>query len=160
MIQSTCIYLECQNQFLMMYRNKKKNDVNAGKWIGIGGKFLTSETAVECAVRETQEETGLLLSKEQFHLHGTVDFYVENRFDEKIWIYVVSLSEFPVISQCEEGTMEWIPLTEIMNLSLWDGDRIFLENLCRNPKQSYDYQFYYDKKGCLVKHIESVKTYE
>lgn len=41
----------------MLYRNKKKNDINEGKWIGIGGKFENSETPIECMLREVKEET-------------------------------------------------------------------------------------------------------
>lgn len=32
----------------MLNRNKKKNDLNEGKWIGIGGKFEGNESPEEC----------------------------------------------------------------------------------------------------------------
>lgn len=35
---TTCVYLMRDEQWLMLYRNQKKNDVNTGKWIGVGGK--------------------------------------------------------------------------------------------------------------------------
>ena len=59
-ITSLC-YIEKGNTVLMLYRNKKKNDVNQGKWIGVGGKLETGETPETCMLREVKEETGLRL---------------------------------------------------------------------------------------------------
>ena len=59
--KTTLCYIEQDNQYLMLYRNKKKNDVNQGKWIGIGGHMDAEETADECILREVKEETGLTM---------------------------------------------------------------------------------------------------
>ena len=59
MMESTCIYLIENGRWLMMYRNRKPDDINEGKWIGVGGKSLPGETPLECAVREFWEETGM-----------------------------------------------------------------------------------------------------
>ena len=37
--------------------------------------------------------------------------------------------DMPVLPECREGTLRWIPKDEIMNLNLWEGDRIFLKEL-------------------------------
>ena len=34
---TTLCYIEQDGKYLMLYRNKKKNDINEGKWIGVGG---------------------------------------------------------------------------------------------------------------------------
>jgi len=39
MILCTECYIQQGGKTLMLYRNKKANDINQGKWIGIGGKF-------------------------------------------------------------------------------------------------------------------------
>ena len=36
---TTLCYLEKDGQYLMLHRISKKNDVNKGKWIGVGGHF-------------------------------------------------------------------------------------------------------------------------
>ena len=52
MLQSTLCYLENgKNEYLMLHRVKKENDVNHDKWIGIGGKFEEGESPEECVLR-------------------------------------------------------------------------------------------------------------
>lgn len=62
MRETTLCYIEKDGKYLMLYRNKKKNDASEGKWIGIGGKLEPGETADECILREVLEETGLTLT--------------------------------------------------------------------------------------------------
>ena len=38
-IKTSLCYIEKDGKYLMLYRNKKENDPNSGKWIGVGGKF-------------------------------------------------------------------------------------------------------------------------
>ena len=53
---TTLCYIEKNDKYLMLYRNKKENDLNEGKWIGVGGKFEEKESPEECLVREVKEE--------------------------------------------------------------------------------------------------------
>ncbi|MCL2403821.1 MAG: NUDIX domain-containing protein, partial [Coriobacteriia bacterium] len=68
MVLCTECYVQRDGQTLMLYRNKKADDINEGKWIGIGGKFEHGESPEQCLVREVQEETGLILT--DFQLRG------------------------------------------------------------------------------------------
>ena len=34
---TTLCYIEKNNKILLLHRNKKKNDLNENKWIGVGG---------------------------------------------------------------------------------------------------------------------------
>ena len=54
-IDTTMIYLKKDDSYLLLFRNKKKNDINEGKWIGVGGRREENETIDECALRETKE---------------------------------------------------------------------------------------------------------
>ena len=36
MQMTTLCYIEKDNKYLMLHRTKKKNDINEGKWIGVG----------------------------------------------------------------------------------------------------------------------------
>ena len=46
----------------MLHRVKKHNDINEGKWIGVGGHAEGQESPEECLLREVKEETGLTLT--------------------------------------------------------------------------------------------------
>ena len=58
-LNTSLCYIEQGGRYLMLHRTKKKQDPNAGKWIGVGGKFEDGESPEECARREVEEETGL-----------------------------------------------------------------------------------------------------
>ena len=55
---TTLCYIENDDSYLMMYRNKKNKDQSQGKWLGVGGKLEEGESPEECVLREVFEETG------------------------------------------------------------------------------------------------------
>ena len=63
MKRSTCVYLIRDGKWLMLLRDRKKDDVNHGKWIGVGGKCLSGESFEACAIRETKEEAEAYLAE-------------------------------------------------------------------------------------------------
>ena len=60
---TTLCYIEQDGKYLMLHRTKKKQDINGGKWIGVGGHLEEGESIEECAGRELREETGLYIKK-------------------------------------------------------------------------------------------------
>ena len=129
MIKTTLCYIEKNCSYLMLHRTMKKNDINEGKWIGIGGKFLPGETSEECLLREAREETGLILSDYEFK--GIVTFVSDIYETEEMHLYLCKGFSGNLI-HCDEGELKWIDKSEILNLPLWEGDRIFLEYLFEN----------------------------
>ena len=119
-------YIERNDSYLMMHRIKKKHDVNAGKWIGVGGHFETGESPEDCLLREVKEETGLTLLSWRFR--GIVTFSQEGFGTEYMCLYTADEFEGK-FHDCEEGIMEWVPKSHLMDLSLWEGDKIFLKLL-------------------------------
>ncbi|MFX3962385.1 NUDIX hydrolase, partial [Streptococcus suis] len=69
---ATSCYIDNGNEFLILHRNKKENDVHQGKCIGVGGKLEPGETPQACAIREIFEETGLTVTKHS--LKGVITF--------------------------------------------------------------------------------------
>ena len=72
MINTTLCYIRQGGQCLMLHRVKKENDLNQGKWIGIGGKFEDGESPEDCMFREVNEETGL--TPAEYRYRGLVTF--------------------------------------------------------------------------------------
>ena len=139
MEKTVVCYLERDSMYLMLHRTKKKNDPNAGKWLGVGGHILEDETPDKALVRETFEETGIVLSS--YSKRGIVNFYMDGIQTEKIYVYTAS--DFNgEITKCDEGDLVWVKKSEIFNLNLWDGDRLFLDTMMKEPV-FFEYDFYY-----------------
>lgn len=113
----------------MLHRVKKKNDLNEGKWVGVGGKFEEAESPEECLLREVKEETGYTLSSWSYR--GIITF-VSDRWESEHMHLFTSDAFSGELRSCDEGVAEWIPIDRVPELSLWEGDRIFLELLRRN----------------------------
>ena len=126
-IDTTLCYIEKDGKYLMLLRNKKENDLNEGKWIGIGGKFEKDETPDECLLREVKEETGLTLT--DYKLRGVIGFISDKWDDENMYLYTASEYTGELAAECDEGELRWIDKNEIMNLNLWEGDKVFLPRL-------------------------------
>lgn len=128
-ILSTLCYISKEDHWLMLHRTKKKNDLNSGKWIGIGGKFEEGESPEECLIREVFEETGLTL--ERYFFRGIVTFVSDCAPTEYMHLFTADCPE-GTLRNCEEGDLHWIAKEKVPELPTWAGDRVFLELLMRN----------------------------
>ena len=122
-----CYIRNDKNEYLLLHRNKKENDLNEGKWIGVGGKFLEGETAEECVRREVYEETGLTITG--YHLHGLIKFVSDTWDDEDMYLFSATGFTGEVRQDCDEGELRWITADKVLDLPTWEGDRYFLEPL-------------------------------
>jgi 8-oxo-dGTP diphosphatase len=140
MILSTLCYIEKDGQYLMLHRTKKKNDLNKDKWLGIGGKFEEGESPEECIVRETREETGLILKDYKLHCIVT---YVSTNWETE-YMYVFTSKEFEGnLIECNEGDLQWVDKDKVACLNTWEGDKIFL-NKIQNGDGFFTVKFEYD----------------
>lgn len=148
MLLTTLCYIEKDGCYLMMLRNKKKNDPSSGKWIGVGGKLEPGESADECVVREAFEETGLTLHKPCYR--GVVHFHSDVWESEEMYLYTADDFDGEPVADCDEGDLRWVPKQEIFDLSLWEGDRVFLRKLI-DGEMNIELTFHYDADGQLKK---------
>ena len=123
MKQTTLCYLERGSQYLMLHRTKKKNDLNHDKWLGVGGKFEEGESPEDCMLREVWEETGFTVTKWRYC--GIVTFVHNIYDDEHMHIFVCNDWTGNQI-ECNEGDLEWIEKQRLLELTMWEGDKIFL----------------------------------
>ena len=133
MKQTTLCYMERGDQYLMLHRVKKENDASHDKWIGVGGKCEADESPDECMLREVREETGLSISRWLYR--GIVTFVSD------IWpceyMHLFTASDWSgEETACNEGELEWIDKSRLFDLTLWEGDKIFLR-LLMDPAQPF-----------------------
>ena len=126
---ATLCYVRKDEHTLMIHRVKKDNDMHAGKWNGLGGKFDPGETPEECAIREIHEEAGLTVRNPR--LKGVITFPgFANDEDWYTFLFVIEEFDGELIDS-PEGYLKWIPDDELLDLHLWEGDRIFIPWLDR-----------------------------
>jgi len=138
---ATLCYVIDKSKTLMLHRIKKKEDIHEGKWNGLGGKFEPGESPEECVIREVKEESGLLIKNPT--LHGFITFPM---FDgKKDWyVFMFTANKFTGnLIDSKEGMLEWIPNNKLLELNLWEGDRIFIPWLFQ--KKFFSAKFNYSK---------------
>ncbi len=148
MKHTSLCYIENNGSYLMLCRNKKSNDENEGKWIGIGGKFNEGETPEECMRREVFEETGLELTSWKYR--GIVTFSSDIYETEKMHLFTAT-SASSHISDCDEGTLMWVPKENLSSLNMWEGDKVFLELIANEDEPFFCLELTYEK-DTLIKH--------
>ena len=129
MLNTTLCYLRKDGKYLMLHRTKKENDLNHDKWVGVGGKFENNESPDECLRREVLEETGLTLT--DYRCRGVVTFVSDEWEGEYMYLYTAT-GFTGEMRECDEGTLEWVPIEDVPNLPLWVGDKIFFRLLREN----------------------------
>ena len=113
MRNTTLCYLEQNEKYLMLYRNKKQADENAGKWIGIGGKLENNESPDECLIREVYEESGIKLNEYRFR--GIITFVSDLWDAQYMCLYTAEVDSFNV-TDCTEGELHWIEKEKLPQL--------------------------------------------
>jgi 8-oxo-dGTP diphosphatase len=144
---ATLCYVRDRGKTLMLYRNKKENDVHKGKWNGLGGKLEAGESPEECAIREVKEESGLIVSDPD--LRGILTFPLFT--PEHDWY--VFLFQFHGyrgnLIESPEGDLAWIDDDKVLKLNLWEGDQYFLKWMYEG--KYFSAKFIYEK-GVLKSH--------
>lgn len=146
MKNTTLCYIRDGSRWLMLHRVKKEQDPNAGKWIGVGGKFEEGESPEECLLREVREETGLTLTDYRFR--GIVTFASKKWETEHMYLYTAT-GFSGTLGECHEGVLAWQEESAIAGLPLWEGDRVFLE-LLRQDAPFFTLKLCYDTDDCLT----------
>ena len=129
----------------MLHRIKKKNDIHKNKWNGLGGKLEPGESPEECVKREVFEESGLII--ESPNLHGVITFPKFDGIDDWIvFVYTTNNFEGNLI-ECNEGKLDWVSDDQLLNLNLWEGDKIFIPWLTQD--KFFSAKFIYEKKKLI-----------
>ncbi len=153
---STLCYIQRGHEYLMLHRTVKKNDVNKDKWIGVGGHFEQDESPEECLLREVREETGYRLTSYQFR--GIVTFISGDGVTEYMHLFTADGFDGEPI-ECNEGVLEWVDIDQIMQLNIWEGDKIFFRLIDENAP-FFSLKLVYDGNGGLLQAVLNGKDME
>ncbi len=113
-------YVEDGDKLLFI---EKKRGLGQGYYNAPGGHIELEETAVEAAIRETKEETGLDVSNLEYR--GVLHF---NFKDIREIGYVYFTSTFSgELKECDEARPFWINKKEIPYDNMWEDDKLWLQ---------------------------------
>lgn len=129
MILATLVYVVQGDKVLMIHRNQRLDDLHYDKYNGLGGKFEEGESPRECAIRELKEESGL--DALELYLKGNILFPKFDRHGRDWLVFVYRVEKFvgELILKNHEGEMKWIEQKSLLDLNLWEGDKLFLPHV-------------------------------
>ncbi len=143
---TTLVYALRDGKVLMMHRRKEPN---LGQWTAPGGKIEIHESAAECAVRELQEETGLIARRPELRIIATETSPLPN-WQWLMFIYLVTDFQGDLNGDCIEGDLAWIPVDEVLDLPIPQADAIFYPLVIGDQTGLISIKFEYDAGLQLV----------
>ena len=156
---TTLIYIT-RGSGCLFIRKTRKGDMNLDKYLGIGGHFESDETAEECVLRELSEEASISSgSLENFSYRGLITFISSEYPTEYMHVFTASVADDFELPErdCDEGELCWVPLSDVSDLPIWEGDKIMFDYLFGSMKDSgfFTMKFRYEGDK-LAEHSETV----
>lgn len=126
-------FIRCTSKVLFLNRQKAPW---MGRWNGVGGKINENESPYDCIVRETHEETGLLLP--QYQPRGLIRWSRDGIDLGGVYVFSADVSEDVMNGYqtpkafCHEGILDWKSLNWVLdpeNTGVVDNVQIILKAL-------------------------------
>ena len=115
-VTADCLVItrEAEPKVLLIQRG---NNPFKGCWAFPGGFMNMDETTEQCAIRELEEETGLVVSElQQIGAYSKVDRDPRGRIVTVAYLVRIDVS-VPVIGQDDAAKAEWFPLSALPSLA-------------------------------------------
>ena len=125
----------------------KKRGFGEGRWNGFGGKLQANESIEETALRELQEEAGIIAN--DLKKLGMVDFRFEGKEDViEVHIFIVRSYQGEPI-ETEEMRPNWFNLDSLPFSDMWPADRYWLPLLLSD--KYFLGEALFDREGDVLK---------
>lgn len=133
-VAAMCV-LKHKNHFLLL---KRANEPNKGMYVPVGGKLDPFESAYKAVLRETEEETGIVLKSAKFC--GTL---IESSPVKYNWVSYIYLAEidFQPAPFCDEGILEWIAIEDLLKVPTPPTDWWIYKYLLANKPFAFSAEF-------------------
>ncbi|MGN7358476.1 NUDIX hydrolase [Paenibacillus sp. SAF-054] len=135
MYKYTLCFIKRGNKLLMLNRDYAPAK---GLWNGVGGKLEGNETPLECVLRESFEETGIILKEAEYR--GVVSWDIDNTYSGGMYAFFAEISndyEYTTPKRVDEGILDWKDIEWILsegNFGVGEMIPRFLPVMLRNPE--------------------------
>lgn len=135
----------------------KKRGFGAGRWNAFGGKLHEGETIEQAAIRETQEEGGILIK--QMERVGILDFEPQSTdYILKVHVFIVKEYEGEPV-ETEEMKPQWFEEKQIPYSEMWHDDTFWFPLFLAGKK--FRGGFLFDENDRVVEHqLKEVKDFK
>lgn len=140
-LTGTLLFLVHGNRVLLI---RKLRGHGAGRINGPGGKLDPGETPLECACRETREETGV---EPQDARLAAVMRFVDAEAEDWLGYVFVARDFLGEPYATAEAVPAWYPVDTIPFDDMWEDDRIWLPRILAGERLRGDFLF---RKGRLL----------
>ena len=152
-ILTLCIIHDDEHVLLGM----KKRGFGAGRWNGFGGKLGQGESVENAALRELQEECGIVAGKLQ--KRGIIAFHSQEEPEVVQEIHIFSSGEFegePL--ETEEMRPQWFHKNYIPYDTMWPDDRYWMPLLLDGKNFEGEFNFK-DNNTILTYSIKEIQSF-
>ena len=115
-----------QTKVLLVHRIAREGDDHFGKYNGLGGKMRPDEDVASCMRREIYEESGLEVVNMLLRCVINWTGFGPSGEDWLGFVYRIHAFTGTPKVRNEEGDLQWHPVTGLLALPMWEGDRLFL----------------------------------
>lgn len=153
----TC-FVHCGDDFLFLLRNADRS-VDANRLNGVGGKLDNGENFLDAAIRETQEETGYAITKDQVRLAAVAQLHGGYAKDWTMCFFTIEVSskDVPIGTKNHEGSLLWIPADQVLQSEFELVDDL---NYCWEAIARRDSVLFFTAEVSENEKIESIKMSE
>ena len=118
-----------------IFLSRKKHGLGAGFINGYGGKMLEEDLSIEdSAIREIQEESGVLVAKESLEKVGIVDFFRGGEYTFECHIYIFRNWEGEFKETEEMAAPLAYDIADPPFEQMFPADRKWIPLICRGHK--------------------------
>ncbi|MCR5731528.1 MAG: 8-oxo-dGTP diphosphatase [Sphaerochaetaceae bacterium] len=134
-------YVEVEGKLLFI---EKKRGLGNGYFNAPGGHIEEDETAIEAAIRETKEETGLDI--ENPHFRGILRFQFANGIREIGYVFFADNAKGE-LKECDEARPFWQDKESLPYENMWEDDRLWLPGALEGKR--FEANFVFDDRKMI-----------
>ncbi|RWZ54977.1 8-oxo-dGTP diphosphatase [Halobacillus fulvus] len=129
---ANCI-LKTDNHVLMLKKPRR------GWYVAPGGKMEAGENIKDSVVREFKEETGLDIQDPE--LKGSFTFIMKEEGEtvQEWMMFTFYTDDYTgeLLDESEEGELEWVPVEQVLDKPMAEGDRYIFQHILNQEEQVY-----------------------